>query len=247
LISREFGYYSRQAVKPFLDDNFLLTNDTAVRLYHEYAKAEPIIDYHCHLPPAEVASNHRFKSLTEIWLNGDHYKWRALRSNGVAERLITGDASDWEKFEAWAKTVPHTLRNPLYHWTHLELRNPFGVKGKVLNGSTAREIYDHCNELLKKDEFTTQGLLKHFKVEVVCTTDDPIDSLEHHATHAKNPKAATKLYPTWRPDKSLFVHDLTFWNEWIGKLEAASGVSINSYTTMLEALKKRHDVFHAHG
>ncbi len=234
-------------MKQFLDENFLLSNDTAVRLFHEYAKAEPIIDYHCHLPPAEVANNHKFKTLTEIWLNGDHYKWRALRSNGVVEKLITGDASDYEKFEAWAKTVPYTLRNPLYHWTHLELRFPFGVKGKVLNGSSAREIYDHCNALLQKDEFTTQGLLRQYKVEVVCTTDDPIDSLEHHAAHAKNPKATTKLYPTWRPDKALFVHDLTFWNEYIGKLEAVSGVSIGSYTELLGALKKRHDFFHALG
>jgi glucuronate isomerase len=247
LNSREFGYYSRQAVKHFLDENFLLQNDTAVRLYHEYAKAEPIIDYHCHLPPADVANNHRFASMTEIWLNGDHYKWRALRSAGVPERLITGDASDWEKFEAWAKAVPQMLRNPLYHWTHLELRNPFGIKGKVLNAATAREIYDHCNALLAKDEFTTQGLLQRFKVEVVCTTDDAIDSLEHHVAHGKNAKATTKLFPTWRPDKALFVHDVTFWNEWVGKLEAVAGVSINSYATLLEALKKRHDFFHAVG
>lgn len=234
-------------MKSFLDDNFLLSNETAVRLYHEYAKGEPIIDYHCHLSPAEVATNHKFASLTEIWLNGDHYKWRAMRSNGVPERLITGNASDWEKFEAWAKTVPYTLRNPLYHWTHLELRNPFGVTGKLLNPGTAREIFDHCNGLLQKDDFTTQGLLKRFNVEVVCTTDDPIDSLEHHAAHAKNPKATTKLYPTWRPDKATFVHDVSFWNEWIGKLEAASGVSVTSYATMLDALKKRHDAFHALG
>ena len=238
-------------MKTFLDDNFLLQNDTAVRLYHEFAKPEPIIDYHCHLPPAEVASNHRFGSLTEIWLNGDHYKWRALRSNGVPERLITGDASDWEKFEAWAKTVPYTLRNPLYHWTHLELRYPFGVKGKLLNEKTAREIYDHCNGLLAKDDFTTQGLLRQYKVLVVCTTDDPIDSLEHHAAHAKatatSPRRRTKLYPTWRPDKSIFLYDLTFWNGWVGKLEAASGVAVNSYATFLDALKKRHDAFHAIG
>jgi glucuronate isomerase len=246
-----FRVLSAVAVKPFLDDNFLLQNETAVRLYHEFAKSEPIIDYHCHLPPAEVANNHRFASLTEIWLNGDHYKWRAMRSNGVPERLVTGNGSDWEKFEAWAKTVPHTLRNPLYHWTHLELRYPFGVKGKLLNEKTAREIYDHCNALLQKDELTTQGLLRHFKVLVVCTTDDPIDSLEHHAAHAEKLKASgkpgTKLYPTWRPDKSLAVHDPAVWNEWVGKLEAASGVAVKSYATFLDALKKRHDAFHALG
>jgi glucuronate isomerase len=234
-------------VKPFLDDNFLLETETAIRLYHEYAKAEPIVDYHCHLSPAEVATNHRFGSLTEIWLNGDHYKWRAMRSDGVPERLITGKTSDWEKFEAWAKVVPHTLRNPLYHWTHLELKFPFGVKNKVLNPGTAREIYDHCNTLLAGDDFTTQGLLRQYKVQVVCTTDDPIDSLEHHAAHAKNPKATTKLYPTWRPDKSLFVHDLKSWNEWIGKLETAAGASVETYADFLAAMKKRHDVFHAHG
>jgi glucuronate isomerase len=234
-------------VKSFLDDNFLLETETAIRLYHQYAKGEPIIDYHCHLPPAEVASNHRFGSLTEIWLNGDHYKWRAMRANGVPERLITGDASDWEKFEAWAKTVPATLRNPLYHWTHLELKFPFGVKGKVLNPGSAREIFDHCNKLLATEDFTTQGLLRQYKVRVVCTTDDPIDTLEHHAVHAKNPKAATKLYPTWRPDKSLFVHDLANWNAWIAKLEAASGVAVRGYASFLDAMKKRHDAFHAAG
>jgi glucuronate isomerase len=238
-------------VKPFLDDDFLLPNETAIRLYHEFAKGEPIIDYHCHLPPDQVASNHRFASLTEIWLNGDHYKWRALRANGVPERLITGPSSDWEKFEAWARTVPYTLRNPLYHWTHLELRFPFGVKGKLLNEKTAREIYDRCNELLQKDEFTTQGLLRQYRVLVVCSTDDPTDSLEHHARHAKQIKGSatpqTRLYPTWRPDRVLHLHDLTIWNEWVGKLEGAAGASVSSYSTLLDALRKRHDVFHAHG
>ena len=234
-------------MKPFLDDNFLLETETAIRLYHEYAKAEPIVDYHCHLSPAEVATNHRFASLTEIWLNGDHYKWRAMRADGVPERFVTGNASDWEKFEAWAKVVPHTLRNPLYHWTHLELKFPFGVKNKVLNPATAREIFDHCNTLLAGDDFTTQGLLGKYKVQVVCTTDDPVDGLEHHAAHAKNPKATTKLYPTWRPDKSLFVHDLKGWNEWITKLEAAAGATVKTYADFLGAMKKRHDAFHALG
>jgi glucuronate isomerase len=251
LAQAEIGYYPRLAVKPFLDEDFLLPNPTAVRLYHEYAEGEPIIDYHCHLPPDQIASNHRFGSLTEIWLNGDHYKWRALRANGVPERLITGAASEWEKFEAWAKTVPYTLRNPLYHWTHLELRFPFGVTGKLLNEKTAREIYDHCNELLRRDDFTTQGLLRQYKVLVVCSTDDPTDSLEHHAKHAKQIKtsaaASTRLYPTWRPDRSLAVHDLPVWNEWVNKLEAASGLTVKSYATLIEALGKRHDVFHAHG
>jgi glucuronate isomerase len=159
-----------------------------------------------------VADNHKFGTLTQIWLNGDHYKWRAMRSNGVPERYCTGDASDWEKFEMWAATVPRTLRNPLYHWTHMELANPFGVKGKLLSPSTAREIYDHCNRKLAQDGFTTQGLLKHFKVLVVCSTDDPVDSLEAHRSTAKNAGATTKLLPTWRPDKAMTIADLDGWN-----------------------------------
>ena len=234
-------------MKHFLDDNFLLQTETAIELFHEFAKSQPIIDYHNHLPPDQVASNHRFRSLTEIWLYGDHYKWRAMRSDGVPERFCTGQTSDWEKFEAWAKTVPHTLRNPLYHWTHMELKFPFGIKDKLLGPATAREIYETCNGLLEQPEFTTQGLLRKFNVLVVCTTDDPVDSLEHHALHARNPKAFTKLYPTWRPDKALAVQDLVAWNGWIDRLEAASGVSIADLGTFMEAMKKRHDFFHASG
>jgi glucuronate isomerase len=234
-------------MKPFLDENFLLETDTAVELYHEFAKQQPIIDYHCHLPPDQVASNHRFSSLTEIWLQGDHYKWRAMRSNGVDERFCTGDASDWEKFQAWAGTVPHTLRNPLYHWTHMELKFPFGVKGKLLNPDTAREVYDRCNALLATEDFTAQGLLRQYKVLVVCTTDDPVDDLEHHRAHAANAGATTKLYPTWRPDKALFVHDLATWNGWVDRLEAAAGTTARCYADFLAALSKRHEVFHAHG
>ena len=231
----------------FITENFLLRNDRSVKLFHDYAKQQPIIDYHCHLPPDQVADNHRFGTLTQIWLNGDHYKWRAMRSNGVPERYCTGDASDWEKFEMWARTVPYTLRNPLYHWTHMELANPFGVKGKLLNQSTAREIYDHCNSELAQDGFTTQGLLKHFKVLVVCSTDDPVDSLVAHQKHAKNAGATTKLLPTWRPDKAMALADLDGWNLWVDKLQAASGVSIGSFETFLTAIKKRHDFFHQVG
>ncbi|HEY3593282.1 MAG TPA: glucuronate isomerase, partial [Polyangiaceae bacterium] len=218
--------------RSFIHEDFLLETPTARDLYHNFASQLPIIDYHCHLPPDQIAANHKFSSITEIWLKGDHYKWRAMRTNGVNERFITGDASDWEKFEAWAKTVPQTLRNPLYHWTHLELRFPFGVKGKLLGPDTARAIYDHCNGLLQKDEFTAQGLLRQYDVRVVCTTDDPIDSLEPHIAHARNIKGdakATKLYPTWRPDKGLFVHDLPAWNAWVGKLESAAATSISNY------------------
>ncbi len=234
-------------MKPFLDEDFLLQTKTAVELYHQYAKTQPIIDYHCHLPPDQIAADHQFKSLTEIWLDGDHYKWRAMRANGVAERFCTGDAPAWEKFEAYAKTVPYTLRNPLYHWTHMELASPFGIRGKLLGPSTAREIFDHCNRLLAQPDFTTQGLLRRFNVLVVCSTDDPVDSLEHHRKHAQSPNAFTKLLPTWRPDKAIALHDLPLWNEWVGKLEAATGSSIGTLAAFREALKKRHDFFHDSG
>jgi glucuronate isomerase len=238
---------SAPIVKHFLDENFLLQTRTAIELYHEHAKRQPVIDYHNHLPPEQVASNHRFRSLTEIWLDGDHYKWRAMRADGVAERFCTGDASDWEKFEAWARTVPHTLRNPLYHWTHMELKFPFGVSDKLLGPDSAREIYDRCNGLLAEDDYTTQGLLRRYNVLVVCTTDDPIDSLEHHLKHAGNPRAFTRLLPTWRPDKALAVHDLPAWSKWLARLEEVSGSSISTLTDLMNALERRHDFFHASG
>jgi len=234
-------------MKRFLDDDFLLDTPVAIDLYEKFARPQPIIDYHNHLPPDQVANDHRFATLTEIWLKGDHYKWRAMRTNGVPERLITGESSDWDKFQAWAGTVPDTLRNPLYHWTHLELAFPFGVKDKLLGPDTAREIYDHCNRRLAEDGFTTQGLLKQYGVVVVCSTDDPIDDLEPHLRHARNPSAATKLFPTWRPDKALGVHDLAAWNLWVDKLQAASSVSIGSYDSFMEALGTRHDFFHEVG
>jgi glucuronate isomerase len=234
-------------VKLFLDENFLLQTETAIELFHEHAKSQPVIDYHNHLPPEQVANNHRFRSLTEIWLEGDHYKWRAMRADGQAERVCTGNASDWEKFEAWARTVPHTLRNPLYHWTHMELKFPFGVRDKLLGPETAREIYDRCNALLAQDDFTTQGLLRKYNVLVVCTTDDPVDSLESHVAHARSAQAFTKLYPTWRPDRALAVHDLGAWNHWLGRLEAASHVSIGNLAQLMDAIKRRHDFFHDTG
>ena len=236
-------------MKPFIHEDFLLETDTARRLYHEVAAPLPIIDYHCHLPPDQIAQNHRFRSLTEIWLDGDHYKWRALRANGVSERLCTGDATDWEKFAAWAETVPATLRNPLYHWTHLELAFPFGISDRLLNPSTARGIFDAANERLKEPAFTTLGLLEQYRVKVVCTTDDPVDSLEHHIAHRKAPKAyaALKLLPTWRPDMAMAVKDLGAYAAWLGKLEAASGQSVSSYGDLLTALDKRHAFFHQAG
>jgi glucuronate isomerase len=234
-------------MKTFLGDDFLLDTDTAVDLYERFARRQPIIDYHNHLSPQLIADNHRFRSITEIWLDGDHYKWRAMRAAGVDERLITGDASDWEKFAAWAGTVPQTLRNPLYHWTHLELAFPFGIKGKRLGPDTAREIFEHCNARLAEPTFTTQGLLQQYDVRVVCSTDDPADDLAPHARHADNRAAFTKLYPTWRPDKALGVHDLPAWNGWVDRLGAAAGVSIDRLAGLRDALARRHDAFHARG
>jgi glucuronate isomerase len=234
-------------VKPFLDQDFLLETKTAVELYHGVAARQPIVDYHCHLSPHQIADDHRFRSIAEIWLEGDHYKWRAMRANGVPERQITGDASDWEKFEAWARTVPRTLRNPLYHWTHLELRFPFGLRDQRLGPETARAIFDHCNRRLAEDAFTTQGLLRQFDVRVVCSTDDPIDDLEPHRRHARNGGAFTRLLPTWRPDRVLALQDLTAWNAWLDALGAAAGAPVGTLTELRDALARRHDFFHASG
>jgi glucuronate isomerase len=229
------------------DDDFLLETDAAQDLYHRFAEGQPIIDYHCHLPPEQVAQNHRFRSLTGIWLDGDHYKWRAMRSNGVAEEYCTGARSDWEKFEAWAKTVPRTLRNPLYHWTHLELKTPFGIK-KLLGPDTAHEIYERASALLQEPAFTTHGLLERFNVLAVCTTDDPADSLEHHTLHARAASPTqTRMYPTFRPDRALDVDKPEKLNEWLGRLEARVGTSISTYDELLAALEARHTAFHELG
>jgi len=234
-------------MKPFMDEEFLLETDVASDLYHRFAEPMPIIDYHCHLSPQLMASDHRFRSITEIWLDGDHYKWRAMRSDGVAERYCTGDATDWEKFEAWARTVPHAVRNPLYHWTHMELRKPFGVRD-LLSPATARSVYDRCNARLAEDGFTTMGLLRRFRVAVVCTTDDPIDSLDAHRALASRPDPDTRVYPTWRPDKALIVDDPAVFNAYLARLEAASGVSVGgSFAAFLDALEARHDAFHELG
>ena len=234
-------------MKPFLDADFLLESDVAADLYHRYAAHMPIIDYHCHLSPDQMASDHRFRSITEIWLDGDHYKWRAMRANGVPERFCTGDATDWEKFEAWARTVPDTLRNPLYHWTHMELRRPFGI-GAWLSPATARAVFDRANERLHEDGFTAMGLLRAFRVAVGCSTDDPVDPLDAHKRLAARPDPVTRVFPTWRPDKAFAVHDAAAFNAWIARLEAASGVAIGGrFAAFLEAMKARHDVFHAMG
>ena len=229
----------------FIHEDFLLGTKTARQLYHKYAEAEPIFDYHCHIPPRDIAENRRFKNLFEIWLEGDHYKWRAMRTNGVAERLCTGAAGPFDKFKAWAATVPHTLRNPLYHWTHLELKRYFGITD-LLNEKTAEKIWKQANEKLATPELTTQGILKKFKVRVVCTTDDPTDSLEHHKAFAAQGHP-TKMLPAFRPDKALTVNQPGSFNQWIGRLAAAADMDINDFDAFLAALKRRHDFFHSQG
>ena len=233
-------------MKPFMDENFLLQTETAQRLYHEHAKKMPIIDYHCHLVPRMVAEDYRFRSITELWLGGDHYKWRAMRSNGVDERYCTGaDTSDWEKFEKWAETVPYTMRNPLYHWTHLELKTAFGID-TILNPRTAREIYDRCNELLAQPEYTARGFMRRYGVECVCTTDDPIDSLEHHKA-TRDSGFEIKMLPTWRPDKAMAVEDPVQFQAYVEKLSEVSNISINTFDDMIDALRRRHKFFEEMG
>lgn len=233
-------------MKQFNDENFLLETATAQRLYHDYAEGLPIIDYHCHLIPEYVANDHRFPNLSKIWLEGDHYKWRAMRTNGVDERYITGkDTTDWEKFEKWAETLPYTMRNPLYHWSHLELKTAFGVE-KLLNPSTAREIYDACSDQLANGELTARGLMRHYKVETVCTTDDPVDSLEYHKK-VKADGFEIKMLPTWRPDKAMAVENAADYKAYINKLAEVAGVEINSFADVIAALKVRHDYFESVG
>jgi len=227
----------------FIHDDFLLTTPQARELYNNFAKNEPIFDYHCHLSPALIESNHQFSNLSELWLGGDHYKWRALRANGVNERFITGSASPEEKFKAWAQTVPHTMRNPLYHWTHLELKRYFDVD-TLLTPATADAIWKQANERLPK--LRVHDLLSQSKVAVVCTTDDPADSLD---THAKIKKSGlkTKVYPAFRPDKALSVGDPAGFNVWIEKLGGTAGMPVKTFDDLLSALKNRHDAFHAAG
>ncbi len=233
-------------MSPFIHDDFLLDSETARDLYHRVAKDLPIIDYHCHLSPEAMATDHRFRSITEIWLDGDHYKWRAMRANGVPERFCSGDASDWEKFEAWSRTVPETLGNPLHHWTAMELHRPFGIDDP-LSPATARTIFDRCNERLGEADFTAMGFLRQFRVAVVCSTDDPTDSLEPHAALAARENPETRVYPTWRPDKAVAVDDVVSWNAWVKELERVSLVPVGSWETFLQALEARHTAFHEMG
>ncbi|MBN1910957.1 MAG: glucuronate isomerase [Pirellulales bacterium] len=231
----------------FLTEDFLLENPTAVRLYHEYARDLPIIDYHCHLPPEQVAADHRFENLTQIWLYGDHYKWRALRAAGVAERFITGDASDWEKFQHWAAVVPKTLRNPLYHWTHMELKRPLGIDDRLLNPETAQGIWDHCNAKLAEDGFSCRGIMRRMKVVLVSTTDDPVDSLEHHAALRDDPTMEIPVLPAFRPDKAMAVENTKLFNAWVDRLAEVTSAEIQDYATFLDALRERHEFFHRMG
>ena len=229
----------------FLTDDFLLKSDFAKALYHDYAKKMPIIDYHCHLSPLDIANDRQFKTMSEIWLEGDHYKWRAMRTLGVNEKYITGNASDQEKFQKWAESVPHTMRNPLYHWTHLELLRYFDIS-QLFNAETGPEIYQETTQLLQDKAYSTRGLLSKMNVKVVCTTDDPIDDLKYHK-QTKKEDIELKLLPAFRPDKVYAVENPTAYVAYLEKLSAASGVSISNYDDLLMVLENRIAYFHENG
>ena len=232
-------------MKNFLDENFLLQTKTAQRLYHDYAAGMPIIDYHCHLPPDQIANDINFENLTGIWLKGDHYKWRAMRTNGVDEEYITGNKNDFEKFEKWAETVPYTLRNPLYHWTHLELQRYFNIN-ELLSPATAKKIYDDCSEKLRSKEYSVRNLIVNKNVELICTTDDPLDDLSHHQKIKKD-GYKVQLLPAFRPDKAMNTNDLPALNGYINQLEAITNTNIDNFDSYLIALKSRHDYFAENG
>ena len=230
---------------PFIHDHFLLQSNAARELYHQYAKDEPILDYHNHLPPRDIANNRQFANLFEIWLEGDHYKWRAMRCNGVPEELITGNASPRDKFLAWAATVPHTLRNPLHHWTHLELKRYFGID-TLLDESSAPVIWEQTEAMLATPEFSARNILRTQKVRALCTTDDPADDLPWH-TQCAAEGFEIGVYPTFRPDKAYGIEDGAAWNQWCDRLSAQASVEVRSFDSLLEALERRHDAFHACG
>ena len=232
-------------MKTFLNKDFLLNTSTAQSLYHNHVKNLPIIDYHCHLDPKLIAEDYRFKNITDLWLSGDHYKWRLMRANGIDEKYITGDASDREKFQKFAETIPYTMRNPMYHWTHMELQRVFGIQ-KLLSPETASEIYDMCNTMLQQDGFSARGLMQKFDVEVVCTTDDPCDSLIYHK-QVKDSGFSCKVLPTWRPDQSLAVENKSNFAQYIQKLGEVSDIEIRSFHDYLEAIDKRHNYFDTMG
>jgi len=232
-------------MKAFLDEDFLLQNETARRLYHDFAKDMPVIDYHCHLPPGQIATDKQFDNITQAWLYGDHYKWRAMRTNGVPEAYITGGRSDAEKFQCWAATVPYTLRNPLYHWTHLELQRYFNITA-LLNENTGSTIYSECNEKINTPEYSTRNLLRKMKVQMVCTTDDPLDDLRYHR-QLKEEKFNIPVLPAFRPDSAMNVDNTAVFNDYVSKLESITGISVSTYDDYIEALKNRHDFFAANG
>ena len=230
----------------FITEDFLLQTRTARLLYHEHAERMPIYDYHCHLPAELIAADHRFDNLTQAWLAGDHYKWRAMRTNGVAERFITGNASDYEKFEKWAQTVPCCLRNPLYHWTHLELKSPFGIKDKLLGPKTAKSIYEVCSEMLRTADFSVRNIMRKMNVKLVCTTEGPLDSLEHHKK-IRQDGFEVKIHTAFRPDQAMAVEDAQGLNAFIEKLRELCNAEISSFDAYIGALRQRHDYFHQNG
>lgn len=230
----------------FINDDFLLDTPQARTLFHEYAEGQPIIDYHSHLDPAAIADNRQFSNIAQLWLDGDHYKWRAMRTNGIPERLCSGDAPDREKYDAWAATVPRLLRNPLYHWTHLELRRPFGISGILFSPETADEVWKKTSSMLQSGGMGALDILKRMNVETVCTTDDPCDDLSAHRRHASSGDSV-KLLPTFRPDKARAIHQGSAWREWVARLEQASGMEIRDLAAFREALASRHDFFARHG
>jgi len=232
--------------KEFISEDFLLDTKTARLLYHEYARKMPIYDYHCHLPAEKIAQDHCFDNLTQIWLYGDHYKWRAMRANGVDERYCSGDADDYEKFQKWAETVPYCLRNPLYHWTHMELKHPFGIVDRLLNPDTAEYIYNTCSEMLRSPEFSVRNILRKMNVKLVCTTEGPLDSLQAHKK-IREDGFEINVHAAFRPDKSLAVEDIASLNRWIGRLEQLCDMEISDFTSYIEALRERHDYFHSNG
>lgn len=231
-------------MKSFISDNFLLESDFAEQLYHGYAKSQPIIDYHCHLPPNEIAGNRQFENMTKLWIDGDHYKWRAMRNLGISEKFITGNASDAEKFQQWAYTIPYTLRNPLYHWTHLELQRYFGIQ-EIFSPDNAEAIYSHCNNLLKDPEYSTQGLIRSQNVEVICTTDDPLDDLSAHRGLTEG-AFQTQVLPTFRPDAAINIEKSDF-PAYLKKLSVLTQINIVDWESLKEALKNRVDYFHKYG
>ncbi len=230
----------------FIHEDFLLQSRAAQVLYHEHAERMPIYDYHCHLPADQIARDHRFENLTQAWLYGDHYKWRAMRANGIAEKYVTGEASDYEKFEKWAATVPYCVGNPLYHWTALELRRPFGIKNRLLGPDTARGIYERVSEMLRSRDFSVRNIMRKMDVKLVCTTNDPLDSLEYHRI-IRQDGFEIKVHAAWRPDRAMAVEDPAALNVFIDKLEEICAMEITGYQAYIEALRQRHHYFHKNG